>query len=100
MISKVRKVVFTPLAEADLREAWRHIAQHDPLAADRFFDAISERAANLSQFPERGAPREELGARIRMLVEGHYLVFYRVDEDAVRVVRVLHGSRDLTRLFQ
>jgi toxin ParE1/3/4 len=99
MIAKARKVVFTPLAEADLREVWRHIAQNDLDAADRFFGTISERAANLSQLPERGALREDLGARIRMLVEGRYLIFYRVDEDAVRVVRVLHGSRDLTRLF-
>lgn len=29
-----------------------------------------------------------------------YLVFYRVLDDGVEVLRVLHGSRDIERLFR
>jgi toxin ParE1/3/4 len=36
---------------------------------------------------------------MRYLVIGSYLVLYKVDEDAVRIVRILHAHRDLGGLF-
>jgi toxin ParE1/3/4 len=56
-------------------------------------------AYSLLDFPDRGAPRSELGEGLRMLVEGKYLIFYRVVESEVAVVRVLHGSQDRTKAF-
>lgn len=100
MTSKVRRVVFSPSAESDLREAWSHLAQHDIRAADRFYDAIDTLAESLLDFPDRGVLREEFGADTRMVTEGRYLVLYRREQDVVRILRVLHGSRDLTRLVK
>lgn len=34
-----------------------------------------------------------------MLVEGNYLILYRVHPGIVEIVRVLHGARDLSSLF-
>ena len=31
-----------------------------------------------------------------MLVEAPYLILYRVVPDAVQIVRVIHGARDIT----
>jgi toxin ParE1/3/4 len=89
------RIFFTPAAEKDMRTAWRHVAQHDVNAADRLFDALDGRAKALKQFPERGVPRDDLSQGMRMLVEGKYLIFYRVEESAVRVLRVLYGPREL-----
>ena len=38
---------------------------------------------------------------LRMAIHRRYLIFYRElpEEDVVRVERVLHGARDLPRLF-
>ena len=55
--------------------------------------------------PEMGRLREFSNARLRGLrswrIRGfeHWLVFYRVTDEAVEVVRVLHGARDLEGLF-
>ena len=44
-------------------------------------------------------PFEHLGVRRR--VEGPYLIVYRIEQDAVHVLRVVHGARDYPEfLFQ
>ncbi len=54
----------------------------------------------------RGSPRDVCGASgsragLRMAVHGRYLVLFRdlPDKNVVRVERVLHGARNLPRLF-
>ncbi len=49
--------------------------------------------------PYLGRQRDELRAGMRSFPLGNYLVFYRVQEDAVLILRVLHGRRDIDALF-
>ena len=50
--------------------------------------------------PARHRIRSELGADLRVAGFRKYLIFYRVSGDAVSIVRVLHGARDITaKLF-
>jgi toxin ParE1/3/4 len=53
----------------------------------------------LEQFPDSGAPRRKLAPTVRIGVVFPYVVFYRYVEadDAVLVLRVLHGRRKITR---
>jgi toxin ParE1/3/4 len=92
-------VQFSPLSETDLTDTWFQIAEQNFYAADAFIEAIRMRANKLSQFPERGAPRDDLMPNLRMLVEGKYLIFYRVSNSDVEILRVLHGAMDLTQAF-
>ncbi len=59
--------------------------------ARRFFDAEDR----LADFPELGEARPDIAPDMRKWTVGNYLVFYRIDPDAVTIVRVLHGARDL-----
>jgi len=43
-------------------------------------------------------PRPELGRGVRIIPVGNYLVVYRVDERGPRLLRVVHGAMDLTRV--
>ncbi|MER8438263.1 type II toxin-antitoxin system RelE/ParE family toxin [Mesorhizobium sp. M1312] len=43
----------------------------------------------------RRRTREDIAAGIRHLVVGEYLTLYRVGEDAVEILRVLHGRRNI-----
>jgi toxin ParE1/3/4 len=96
---KSYQVKYSPKAESDLREAWRHIALDNMVAADQFFDAVGKNVNLLIEFPERGVLRPELRPNLRMLVEGKYLIFYSVFGKTIRVVRILHGSQDRTKIF-
>ena len=53
----------------------------------------------LSVAPLAGRVRDELGFGLRCLPVDRYLVFYRVLQADVEVVRILHGGRDLGTVF-
>ena len=93
------RVVVTPRAQADLDDIWLHVALDNPGAADRLIDRIVDRCHGLANHPQLGPARPEIAPDARMLVVGDYLVLYRVDGAKAVVVRVLHGARRLTDLF-
>ncbi|MGA8446832.1 MAG: type II toxin-antitoxin system RelE/ParE family toxin [Roseiarcus sp.] len=45
-------------------------------------------------------PREQFAAGLRVCFSGNYALYYLHDDDAVTIVRVLHGSRDFAALAQ
>jgi plasmid stabilization system protein ParE len=48
------KVIYQPLALADLEGIVRHVAEKDSQAANRLGMSLLNRAEALAQFPERG----------------------------------------------
>jgi len=46
-----------------------------------------------------GRKRNEIRAGLRSAAVASHVVFYRIDANSLRVVRVLNGSRDLPRQF-
>ena len=60
------------------------------------FDNIFEQ---LLENPEIGCDRKEIREGLRSIIKDKHIVFYRVLEDRLRIVRILHGSRDLPKQF-
>jgi toxin ParE1/3/4 len=50
--------------------------------------------------PGIGRPRDDLKPGLRSFVVKSYVVFCRVVDGTVEVVRVLHGSRDIEAIFR
>ncbi len=50
--------------------------------------------------PALGKARDEILPGLRSLPKPSHVVFYRVLPDCIRIVRVLHGSRDISRFFE
>jgi toxin ParE1/3/4 len=46
-----------------------------------------------------GRARDELASGLRSVAIERYVLFYRITADAVQVVRILLGSRDLPSLL-
>jgi plasmid stabilization system protein ParE/Arc/MetJ-type ribon-helix-helix transcriptional regulator len=90
-----------------LTKFWFYIAQDNPQATEEFLSAIEEASNILSTTSEIGSRRylyypELQGLRFYPLKKFEkYLVFYRTvtDEEIVEIVRIVHGARDLPRLF-
>ena len=57
--------------------------------------ASKSRWHQLVVYPSSGPLRDDIAPGIRHLVIGEYLTFYRVGEDAVEILRVLHGRREI-----
>jgi toxin ParE1/3/4 len=86
-------------AAADLAEIWRFIAADDPASARRFLERIEAVARLLAERPLMGRSRPSLAAGLRSFPVGAYVLYYRPTSAGIRIVRVLHGARDLSRFF-
>ena len=95
-MARVRR---TARARADLDDIWLNVALDSPRAADRLVDRIVARCQALADHPRLGPARPQIAPDARMLVVGDYLLLYRVSDDDVEVVRVVHGARRLEGLF-
>jgi toxin ParE1/3/4 len=88
-------VVYTSQAERDYDDIIDYLDTHSPPAANRFATGVATKCRLLSKFPRLGRARDELHPGIRSVLVGMYLIFYRVTDAAVEIVRILHGARDL-----
>lgn len=52
---------------------------------------------SLVKNPEIGRKRDELRFGLYSIVEQEHTIFYRIIEDYIRIVRVLHGHKDIPR---
>jgi toxin ParE1/3/4 len=94
----VSQVRFTRRARQDLLDIWLYIAPQNPVAADRVFDRIEESCQLLREHPQLGPVRPEIADDARALVIERWLALYRLKEHGVQVVRIIDGSRELTKL--
>jgi toxin ParE1/3/4 len=90
-------------ARLDLKGHWRYIARDNAEAADRLLRAAEETFLFIAEQPTLGSQRSFLniaGVRSRAVTGlKNYLVFYQMRGESVAILRVLHGMRDLPRLF-
>ena len=93
------RLVISDEAVSDLVDIWTFIAEGSPERADRFVDQIHDKCAALAENPMIGRDRSELVVAMRSFPVGRYLIFYRVADETLQVVRVLSGYRDLDALF-
>jgi toxin ParE1/3/4 len=91
--------IISPEAQADLNSTWDYIAERDVAAADRFLDEFWTAASRHVSFPRTGRNRDDLRPGLRSFVVGKHVVFFLPDADTIRIVRVLHGSRDVNRIM-
>lgn len=90
---------FSDQALEDLEDIWLYIATDDIKAADHFVDTLVAKIETLATQPKMGRARDELHESFRSFPVGNYLIFYRLIDDGVEIVRVLSGFRDLPELF-
>jgi len=90
----------SPRAAADLIEIWGYIADDSVANADAFIDKLYETLQVLGRQPGSGRRREELAPGMQSFPFGRYVIFYRALKDAIEIVRVLHGARDIESIFE
>jgi toxin ParE1/3/4 len=103
MKGRVRR---TSRAIGDIYEVASYLANDSVRAAERFLQAVENSFQALARMPPMGSPYRPAsrgGIELRRWpVEGFrdYLIFYRVMDDGIDGVRVLHGARDIERLLE
>ncbi|NUT74963.1 type II toxin-antitoxin system RelE/ParE family toxin [Pseudomonas sp. C1C7] len=95
----MRQLLFAALARDDLLQIARFIARDNPERARTFVGELRMQCSRLSDQPSLGVSREDCAKGLRMLAHGRYLIFYCLIDDGIKVERVLHSARDISRLF-
>ena len=94
--------IIRPAAKDDIIRQFRYYLLEERFeVAIRFLDAVDESIEAICQMPHIGAPKDFtkpiLSGMRSWPVKGFedILIFYIVQAEALRIVRVLHGRRDL-----
>ena len=92
------RIVVLRAARDDLREIWRFgRLTWGEAQADRYSDILDGVIRGLGAQPYLGPAAEDVSAGLRRLIAGSHVVFYRVEPESLRIIRVLHQSRDAGR---
>ena len=91
------RIVWRPIAEADLDSIIDYIAQDNPTKAETFGQELRDKTLPLAQHPKLGRTgRPGLPVFLRELIaHRNYIVFYRVLDKAhtVEILRVKHTAQ-------
>jgi len=90
------KVRWTDKAKLHLKGIRDYIASDSPKYAARTIDLITRKGDGLRRFPMSGhAVPEYDDPAIRQVIEGNYRIIYRIREEAVEILAVVHAAREL-----
>lgn len=88
------RLVWSPLADAQVDDAFAYIAADDPTAALAWLERMLERVRSLADYPDSGRMVPELRREdVRELIVPPYRVMYRRTADAVEIAAIRHGAR-------
>ena len=88
----------SPQARSELEAIGDYIAEDSPANAEQFIDRLTEKFVALGRNPRIGRARPELRPDLRSFPYGAYLILYRIVDDGVEIVRVVHAARNLDDL--
>lgn len=102
----MKTVSYRPQALLDLLESATYLSvEASEQISCAFQDAVQETADTLARMPAIGAqcaflhPYLKEVRRIPVTGFENWLLFYRVDQNLIDVIRVLHGARDIAAIF-
>jgi toxin ParE1/3/4 len=91
--------VISPEAIRDLDEITSYFADRNVNAGDRLLDEFTKKCRYLTQFPLMGRRYLEVRSYLRGIPMQNYIVFYRILDDGIEIMRVVRGDRDIEAIF-
>jgi toxin ParE1/3/4 len=96
-----KKIIWSPQAFSDLKSIHDYIARDSQTIAAAFTERLLTSIDRLADFPHLGPKiREWKRTPYRHLIAPPYRIIYRVAKDAVLIIAIVHGSRDLKRFLR
>ena len=90
-------------AQLEILDVVEWISRDNPGAAQAFLNAVGAAIERITAHPEIGVVRRDWARgphRFLIMTSFPYVIAYRVGEGRPRILRVVHGARDLPRAFQ
>jgi toxin ParE1/3/4 len=87
-------------AQQDLEEILAYLDSQSTQAADRFALKFDQTCYLHAAHPQIGAGADEYAANLRQFTVWNYAIFYRPVEAGIEVIRIIHGARDIPKIFE
>lgn len=94
------KVLWLSDARQDIKKLFLYILESNPAAARRIRKRIYDSVKGLADNPALGRSGRVFGTRELIIPRTSYIVAYRVRNNAVEILRVIHGARDWEQAFE
>ena len=90
-----------PGVASELEDIWYYTARESGSIeiADRLIDSLTQRFFLLASHPYAGRLRDDLRTGLRSFPVGQYVVIYRIQDQDVLILHVVHGHRDIDSLI-
>lgn len=92
--------VLSEIADKDLEDIFDYTENKFGFEqAEKYFLEIEEIFQNLIIDPQSGKNRKEIKQGLYSFPKDNHIIFYRILDNHIKIVRVLHGSRDIPKYF-
>ncbi|MBE9031587.1 type II toxin-antitoxin system RelE/ParE family toxin [filamentous cyanobacterium LEGE 11480] len=95
----MRRYVIAHTASRDITDIVDYLSDRDIALGESFIRDFTEKCRYLTQYPMIGKAYPQLQSGLRGIVLNRHLIFYTVTDEAITVVRVIRGDRNLDALF-
>ncbi len=95
----MRALRITAPASQDLEEISDYFLEKNVDAGDRFVEAFGQRCQHIARFPFIGKSYDRIKIGLRGVSLMDYIIFYYVSDDAIDILRVISGYRNLKGIF-
>ena len=94
------KVIISPTAKRELKNIGIYTEkQWGTLQRKRYLDRLDNRIQLLADQPTLGKQRHNLPGAPYSFHEGRHVIFFRIIQNGIEVIRVLHDAMDFSRHF-
>jgi toxin ParE1/3/4 len=94
------RYVINILASRDLNDIADYFAANSLETGDQFFRAFHRKCQQLIAFPNSGKSYGTIHPDLRGLSLEGYVIFYRILDDGIEILRVVSGRRNFPALFE
>ena len=92
--------ILSEIADKDLEDIFDYTFDEFGFdQAEKYLLEFEEIFQNLIINPQIGKKRDEIKQGLYSFPKDNHIIFYRILDNHIRIVRVLHGSRDISKYF-
>lgn len=95
----MKQHIISPEANKDLEEIIDYFTSRNIDAGERFIDEFNKKCRYLANFPNMGRSYSDIKDYLRGISLNGYIIFYRVTDIGIEILRVVSGYRDYPSLF-
>ncbi|WP_312389017.1 type II toxin-antitoxin system RelE/ParE family toxin [Chryseobacterium sp.] len=92
--------ILSEIADKDLEDIFDYTLDEFGFdQAKRYLLELEKNFQNLLLNPQLGKKRDEIKKGLYSLPKDNHIIFYRILQNHIKIIRVLHGSREIPKYF-